>query len=198
MTRVTRRLLVPALAAGMLLPWPHLAVAAADRDLARLEQAEITPAMLADAVLTLDAASSVLALSADVIGLERTQEEAGAAVVTLTSDLLFDFGQSELTPASHAALAEIARAIGPDAQVSVAGHTDSISGDDVNLPLSQARAQAVADALAAARPDLVLTVTGHGSAVPVAPNMVDGRDNPTGRAQNRRVELAYATSADRA
>lgn len=199
MTRMTRRrLLVPAVAAGMLLPWSPLAVAAdQDRDLARLEQADITPAMLADAVLDLDAASAVLALSAEVIGLERTQEEAGTAVVTLTSDLLFDFGESTLTPASTAALAEIAQAIDQSAVVAVDGHTDSISGDDVNVPLSQARAQAVADALAAVRPDLVLTVTGRGSAVPVAPNTSEGRDNPAGRAQNRRVELTYATSASR-
>ena len=192
-----RRLLVPALAAALLVPWATPAVADQDADLARLEQAVITPAMLADAVLDLDATSAVfdLSRSAAVRGLEQTKKEAGAAVVTLTSDLLFDFGESTLTPAASAALAEIAQAIGQGAAVAVDGHTDSIGGNDVNVPLSQARAQAVADALAAVRPDLALTVTGHGSAVPVASNTAEGGDNPAGRALNRRVELTYATTS---
>lgn len=197
-SRMPRRsLLVSALAAALLLPWATPAAADQDADLVRLEQADITPAMLADAVLDLDATSAVfdLSQSAAVRGLEQTKKEAGTAVVTLTSDLLFDFGQSTLTPASSAALAEIAQAIGQGAAVAVDGHTDSIGGDDVNMPLSQARAQAVADALAAVRPDLALTVTGRGSAVPVAPNTADGGDNPSGRAQNRRVELTYATTS---
>jgi outer membrane protein OmpA-like peptidoglycan-associated protein len=50
----------------------------------------------------------------------------------------------------------------------------------------------VADALAIDRPDLVLTVTGHGSANPVANNANDdGSDNPVGRRLNRRVTLTY-------
>ncbi|MCC2318645.1 OmpA family protein [Cellulomonas chengniuliangii] len=195
MSRTGRLLTVPALAAVLVAPWALPAAAAdQDDDLARLEATEITPAMLADAVVELDPADAVFTLTTTVIGLERTQEQAGTSVVTLTSDLLFDFGESELTPASAAALAELAQTITPGAAVAVDGHTDSVSGDDVNVPLSQARAQAVADVLAATRPDLVLTVTGHGSAVPVAPNTAEGADNPAGRAQNRRVELTYATA----
>jgi len=74
----------------------------------------------------------------------------------------------------------------------VDGHTDSISGDDVNIPLSQARAQTVFDALGVLRPDLTLTPAGHGSADPVADNTnSDGSDNPVGRRLNRRVTLTY-------
>jgi outer membrane protein OmpA-like peptidoglycan-associated protein len=34
-----------------------------------------------------------------------------------------------------------------------------------------------------------LSVEGHGEREPVAPNTVDGKDNPDGRQQNRRVEI---------
>lgn len=110
-------------------------------------------------------------------------------VTTLTSDLLFAFDSAELSPQAVAAVGEVAAGLPQGAAVAVDGHTDGLGGDAVNVPLSQARAQAVADALAAARPDLVLTVTGHGSAQPVAAETVDGRDDPAGRALNRRVEV---------
>ncbi|MCL2454758.1 MAG: OmpA family protein [Micrococcales bacterium] len=126
--------------------------------------------------------------------LERTEIVNEQTVVTLTSDLLFEFGSSDLTGSARAALTDLAKTIPQDASIAVDGHTDSIGGDDVNIPLSQARAQTVADALAAARPDLVLTVTGHGSAKPIADNThPDGTDDPIGRALNRRVTLTYAT-----
>jgi OOP family OmpA-OmpF porin len=32
---------------------------------------------------------------------------------------------------------------------------------------------------------------GHGEADPVAPNSVNGEDNPSGRALNRRVTIAF-------
>lgn len=41
------------------------------------------------------------------------------------------------------------------------------------------------------RPDPHHTATGHGEASPVAPNTLSGRDNPLGRAKNRRVEISY-------
>lgn len=114
------------------------------------------------------------------------------ATVSLTTDLLFEVGQSELTEAAQAALVGVAGQIPQGAAVAVDGYTDSIMSADVNIPLSQAQAQAVAEALAASRPDLVLTATGHGSASRVAANTHrDGTDNPIGRQLNRRVTLTY-------
>ena len=69
------------------------------------------------------------------------------------------------------------------------GHTDSIGDDASNLTLSQQRAQAVADAISAARSDLRLTVVGKGESDPVEPNEQGGEDNPEGRAKNRRVTV---------
>lgn len=187
-------LAVPAVpvAAAPVAAAPAAAVADDDAD-AVLARTEVTAAMLDDAVLDLagSAADAVLPLVVEgaVLGLER--EAPAPAAVTLTSDLLFDFGSAALTPAASAAVTEIAARLPQGAAVAVDGHTDARGGDAVNVPLSQARAQAVADVLAAGRPDLVLTVTGHGSDVPVADEEAGGHDNPGGRALNRRVELAW-------
>ena len=79
-------------------------------------------------------------------------ESATQDAITLRSDVLFHFDKSNLTPAAHTILAQLApqikaRAVGP---VKVTGYTDSIGTDAVNLPLSQARAQSVVTALQAA------------------------------------------------
>ncbi|MEM9435934.1 MAG: OmpA family protein [Pseudomonadota bacterium] len=73
--------------------------------------------------------------------------------------------------------------------VEVAGHTDAQGSEEGNLALSQARADAVLDALVArgiARE--ALTATGYGEAEPIA-------DNGTveGRAANRRTEIRWST-----
>ncbi|MEO5680109.1 MAG: OmpA family protein, partial [Acidimicrobiales bacterium] len=76
--------------------------------------------------------------------------------------------------------------------VTIVGHTDGIGTEPANQALSEARAQAVRDVIAAARPDLQFQVSGRGAREPVAPNQVAGRDNPEGRARNRRVEITFA------
>lgn len=189
-------LTAPILAIALLVPWAGPAHADQNDDLERLHSAVISSTMLTDAVIDLGgerATSSVFELSTDgtVTGLEKTEKSDGKAVVTLTSDLLFEFGKAALTPTSTAAIPDVARGIAQGAAVAVDGYTDSLGGDGINIPLSQQRAQAVAAALTATRPDLILTVAGHGSANEVAPNEVDGEDNPVGRAQNRRVVLTY-------
>lgn len=189
-------LTAPILAIALLVPVAGPAHADQNDDLERLHSAVISSTMLTDAVIDLGgerATSSVFDLSTDgtVTGLEKTEKSDGKAVVTLTSDLLFEFGKAALTPTSTAAIPDVARGIAQGAAVAVDGYTDSLGGDGINIPLSQQRAQAVAAALTATRPDLILTVAGHGSANEVAPNEVDGEDNPVGRAQNRRVVLTY-------
>jgi outer membrane protein OmpA-like peptidoglycan-associated protein len=102
--------------------------------------------------------------------------------------IFFDTGKAVLKPESDAALAEVAKLLqaDPALQVYVVGHTDSVAALDLNMKLSQARAEAVVQALvvkhgiAAAR----LTGRGVGPLSPVASN-----DAEDGRAKNRRVEL---------
>jgi len=123
-----------------------------------------------------------------------TEQEGPNTVVTLVADVLFEFGKSDLVPGAREEIETVAATIPQGATVTVDGHTDSISGDDINQPLSEARAKAVADVLTGARPDLNLKTAGHSSSQPVAPNQVDGKDNPTGRALNRRVEITYPSA----
>ena len=152
---------------------------------AELARTPVTPDMRGRATLRL--VGGPLALVRDKSVRELAREAPG--VTTLTSDLLFAFDSAVPAPGAPEALAGVAAALPPGAAVVVDGHTDGLGSDAVNGPLSQARAQAVADALAAARPDLVLTVGGAGSTRPVAEEQVDGQDDPAGRALNRRVEV---------
>ena len=102
--------------------------------------------------------------------------------------IYFDTGKAVLKPESTAAVAEVAKLLKADAamKVYIVGHTDSVASLESNLKLSQARAEAVAQALvtehgiAAAR----LNARGVGPLAPVASN-----DAEDGRARNRRVEL---------
>ncbi len=74
----------------------------------------------------------------------------------------------------------------PDIRVTISGHTDSIGTEEYNMSLSNKRARATRDYLvqqgvSAGR----LESEGLGESEPIAPN-----DSASGRAQNRRVELA--------
>jgi outer membrane protein OmpA-like peptidoglycan-associated protein len=72
--------------------------------------------------------------------------------------------------------------------ISVDGHTDAVGTDAYNQGLSQRRAKAVRDYLAAQGVDPGrMSVAGFGESQPVA-----GNDTASGRAQNRRVELRIA------
>ncbi|WP_407318885.1 OmpA family protein [Isoptericola halotolerans] len=150
----------------------------------------------ADPTFALDPADPTFALDpADATTtLERTVEEADDTVVTLTSDLLFDFGSADLTDRAAEAVAELAERIPQDAAVRVDGHTDAVGSAADNQALSEERARAVGDVLRDARHDLDLEVSGHGETAPVADNTTGGEDNPAGRALNRRVEVTYPTS----
>ncbi len=127
-------------------------------------------------------------------------EAAGTSTITLNADVLFKFGKSDLTPAARGLLQNVAARIksGATGPVTVIGYTDSIGTDAVNIPLSQARAQSVVNALKPLTGNAPVTfqASGRGSSDPVAPNTKgDGADNPAGRALNRRVTIAYAVKA---
>jgi len=123
----------------------------------------------------------------------QTESTDGAEkVLTLNSDILFTFDKATITPAAVTKVGELVKALPQKAKVSVGGHTDSLGTDARNLALSQERAQAVAAAIKAARPDLVLTVKGFGKTQPVASNGTAAKDDPEGRAKNRRVEIRFA------
>jgi outer membrane protein OmpA-like peptidoglycan-associated protein len=95
-------------------------------------------------------------------------------------------GTYDLTPESQALIGDVYKVVVAcpvQVRLTVSGYTDNLGDGMVNQTISQARAQAAADALVAhgLAPDRV-TVRGFGGALPVA-------DNTTaeGRAKNRRV-----------
>jgi OmpA-OmpF porin, OOP family len=102
--------------------------------------------------------------------------------------IFFDTGKAELKPESDAAVAEVAKLLktDPALKVYVVGHTDNVASLDLNAKLSQARAEAVVQALVGKHgiPAGRLIGRGVGPLAPVASNQSED-----GRAKNRRVEL---------
>lgn len=135
----------------------------------------------------------VFSLDGLISTVEDTQADGAETVITLASDILFDTSAFELPPGAGDKLAEIVATVPRGAAVSVVGHTDSVSDDASNQVLSEQRANAVAQALTVARPDLTLTVSGRGESEPIASESAGGEVDPVGRATNRRVEIRFAT-----
>jgi len=108
--------------------------------------------------------------------------------------LLFAVDKAALNDASKANLTNLANILNKynDTDILLEGHTDATGTEEHNLELSRARAQSVANFLSGQSVDPTrFTIMGYGWSQPVASN-----DNPEGRQQNRRVEVAiYANDA---
>jgi outer membrane protein OmpA-like peptidoglycan-associated protein len=112
--------------------------------------------------------------------------------VTFESGVLFPFDSDQVLPAGRENLRQLANSLRdyPETEVLIVGHTDSQGADDYNLRLSNRRAESarqflVAQGINGAR----IRTEGRGESEPVADNTSD-----SGRAQNRRVEVAIFAS----
>ena len=118
-----------------------------------------------------------------------TVERVGEGIkITFASGILFASNSSTLTSAATGNIDELAATLQKyaDTNIVIDGHTDSSGSDAINQPLSQRRAQAVANELTTKGVDTSrITATGYGSSQPVAPNTTEA-----GKASNRRVEVA--------
>ena len=135
-------------------------------------------------------------VSCSVKGADGAPGKPTPVEVRLPSDVLFEFGSATLSPAAQAAIGGVKGMFGSNGgAISVEGHTDAIGDDASNLRLSEQRAAAVRDALAAQLGSgFTFTPVGFGETKPIAPNQkADGSDDPNGRAQNRRVEVRLGT-----
>jgi outer membrane protein OmpA-like peptidoglycan-associated protein len=115
-------------------------------------------------------------------------------VVITFRHVFFAFDSSDLNPRARLEIERMAAVLNHpqaiDRRTVLEGHADAIGTDAYNLDLSRQRADTVAQELVArsVRRDR-LVVEGFGKQRPVAPNTLpDGKDNPAGRALNRRVE----------
>jgi outer membrane protein OmpA-like peptidoglycan-associated protein len=107
-------------------------------------------------------------------------------VITLQGEVLFKTGKWDLKPAAMAKLDQIADALrGKEQPMVVFGHTDNVGTHDMNMDLSQRRAQVVRDYLVTKGiPTDLISAQGKGPDSPVADN-----GSVEGRAENRRVEI---------
>ena len=108
--------------------------------------------------------------------------------ITFDSGILFDTNSATLRAASQTEIQKMAAVLQkyPDTNVLVEGHTDNTGSDAINNPLSQRRAQAVADYTTAQGVDASrVTTQGYGASQPIADNTTEA-----GRQANRRVEIA--------
>lgn len=116
--------------------------------------------------------------------------------VTFQSGLLYDFDSDRIRSEAGDNLRNLASSLDkyPNTDLLIVGHTDSVGTASYNQQLSERRAVAAADYLAAqgVSRDRIHTA-GRGESEPVASN-----DTDAGRQQNRRVEVAiYASEAYR-
>lgn len=118
-----------------------------------------------------------------------TPEECVAQILTVTADrkITFDPGSTELSASAQPIIDDIAEIFRrcPDLEIRIAGYTDSQGRETMNRDLSQARANAVLDALRLRRvPVATLRAQGFGEDDPIADNGTE-----EGREANRRIEF---------
>jgi outer membrane protein OmpA-like peptidoglycan-associated protein len=130
-----------------------------------------------------DALTQLRSLVAEITNIKETTR----GLVISLSDILFDVNAATLKAGATNNVQKIAGILNqyPNYNISVEGHTDATGSDAYNQSLSERRAASVREALvaggvAAGR----ITSKGFGESQPVASN-----DTPSGRQQNRRVEV---------
>ena len=115
----------------------------------------------------------------------------GCAVKIVLQNIQFELNSHRISGDYSSVIEKVAASLNSRSDIkalTVVGHTDSTGSADYNQSLSEKRAQAVADALAAQGVDQgMMTVKGMGESSPVADNEL-----ADGRAKNRRVELKLA------
>jgi outer membrane protein OmpA-like peptidoglycan-associated protein len=123
----------------------------------------------------------------------HAEDEKCAKRFLVGADALFEFDKATLTPDAEETLKVLAPLLAKAGRhpATVEGHTDAKGSDSYNQTLSENRAKAVRDWLAAHGVLAAATpVKGWGKRRPVAPNAKpNGSDDPQGRQKNRRVEV---------
>lgn len=107
----------------------------------------------------------------------------------------FPVGKSVIMPENYHLLSKVQKAIRTfdDPRVIVEGHTDTTGSDEVNMLLSQQRAEAVREYMIANQTLLAdsISAVGYGSGRPLASNATSA-----GRAINRRIDILIIPQAN--
>lgn len=126
-------------------------------------------------------------------GVDVTRNEDGSVGLIMPGNITFDTNQSTIKSNFYTTLGKVAQTLTEDnkSAILVTGYTDSTGNDSINIPLSQARAQAVASYLGRQGvPTSRINAQGQGASNPIASN-----STASGREQNRRVEISvYAAN----
>jgi len=112
----------------------------------------------------------------------------------MTLHILFEYNKFVISDKSQTELKDAIDFVKkyPGSRIEIAGHTDNRGAQKYNQTLSEKRAEAVREYLIkeGGVDPTKITAVGHRDLYPIAPNQKpDGKDNPEGRAQNRRVEI---------
>ena len=120
----------------------------------------------------------------------RVIRDGNSAIIRLKG-LNFDIGKSEIKPTHFGLLTKIQRAINtfPNSKITIEGHTDSMGSDELNMNLSQERADAVLSYLLANMDiePLRMEAKGYGETNPIANN-----ETAQGRTLNRRIDVVIS------
>jgi outer membrane protein OmpA-like peptidoglycan-associated protein len=119
----------------------------------------------------------------------ETRDTPRGLVVNM-GDVLFDFGKYDLHPEARQKLSKLSGIVmgHPGLKLAVEGHTDNVGSDEVNLTLSQNRAESVRSYLTEqGLTGAGVTAQGLGKSDPVADN-----STAAGRQKNRRVEIVVS------
>ena len=144
-------------------------------------------------MLALQQAGRAEGLERDLADLKASKTDRGM-VVTL-GDVLFDTGKATLQPGAKHSVAQLVQVLGrhPERRVLIEGFTDSVGSEEMNMQLSQRRAETfqrelMNGGIAANR----IEVRAWGEANPVADN-----GSAAGRQRNRRVEVLFSDAEGR-
>lgn len=124
---------------------------------------------------------------------EPVAKEPIVTTVALGGEALFDTGASDLSASSEQALADLLVQLESYQEISmieVTGHSDARGDEDMNMALSQKRAESVKAFLESAYPNVNITASGLGENSPIATN-----SSPEGRQLNRRVEVQVSAKS---
>lgn len=128
--------------------------------------------------------------TAENFGCPEIKKEVRSLFTKAMQGIQFETGKAVIKKSSNAILKQIAQVFieNPTYQVEIQGHTDNVGNSEMNMQLSEKRANAVRDFLIkeGVEPNR-MTAVGYGDTRPIASNK-----NAKGRAENRRVEFVVS------